>query len=307
MSIEYHNDEDVILNSEDGVSIKNLNEVMLKLIKNDNGLVLNNRISPGLWEASWLNDSTIKGYDKGSAVWLNTDTIDNIVVSREADIYRYASHFIGLRKRLDEMRNTDRSAYYQLMKRFVNGETEYSSQKLYFIGNNLNDDVQIRISRTSDNKTYPTDNDNWEDFFIRYSEDDVKTDIYGQLSSQLSSTLDVHVQDYHMNGIKEGELNRILLKDMQNVEYTDHLMSHKWYNPTLSGFDSVQYGMVKNFGNGCYKSFRSWRSGYLEHDGVIDVSNTSRTGDTIDGNIVTVGLNWDYSNGTAPSYDYIID
>jgi hypothetical protein len=85
------------------------------------------------------------------------------------------------------------------------------------------------------------------------------------------------------------------------------------YNKTsirnMSGFDSILKFVCKRYGDNNLKWFRIWKSGYLEHGGIIDI-NDVKGGDSVyygdsENKMFTVFFDWKYDeNLAAPIFDY---
>lgn len=59
------------------------------LIENDVENLPSQSSVPGIWEKTWLNDSTRHGYRKGQAVWINTEDPDEFIQARSQQFYDY--------------------------------------------------------------------------------------------------------------------------------------------------------------------------------------------------------------------------
>ena len=82
MSLRYPHFEDIKLRAGGKITLNALNTAFKKLIENDNSLIPENSILPKIWECKWFNDSNVKGYSKGEAVWVNTEPLDEFTASR---------------------------------------------------------------------------------------------------------------------------------------------------------------------------------------------------------------------------------
>lgn len=67
-----------------------MNTALGKLVKNDLALNPYNFGIPLLWECKWYNNPAVKGYSKGSAVWLNTEDVEEFIKQKHEVIYNYA-------------------------------------------------------------------------------------------------------------------------------------------------------------------------------------------------------------------------
>ena len=56
-----------------------INKLLRTFIKNDLAMTSEKQVAPTLWTCKWLNDKTIPGYSKGDAVWVNTNSVTDIL------------------------------------------------------------------------------------------------------------------------------------------------------------------------------------------------------------------------------------
>jgi hypothetical protein len=91
------------------------------------------------------------------------------------------------------------------------------------------------------------------------------------------------------------------------------MKSHYWYDKTLErGFDSVVKFARRRLTSGGSQWFRLWRSGYLEHGGIIgfdDARDPTSGIELFDQRFIRVNFNWKYESSTqsAPNFDYPTD
>lgn len=304
MALEY-TDLDQLRISE--IKTESLNQTFSKMVRNDMALLPNTGVSPGVWERKWYNDDSVAGYSEGDAVWLNTEDIDEFVKNKESDIYAYAEQNQQLKQKLDDLSSAESTSdRYSLMKKFVTGEYDPQKGCLYYLGE-LTDRVQIRISRTGNNKTLPTDDNAWYDFFEHYEDADVELSIRQQFDIARTSALADHILDYHLSGAYEAKdiSAQYLLADMSNISGEQKFNSHFWYDKTMDGFDRVKVTVSRKYSGGRVKQFKIWASGLLEHSGIVMASDPEETGDSSDGRVYTVRLDWEYGSGSnAMTYDY---
>jgi len=77
----------------------------------------------------------------------------------------------------------------------------------------------------------------------------------------------------------------------------------------MDGFDPILKFVCKKYRDNSVKWFRLWKSGFLEHGGIIDVEypqgdDTDEYGES-KGKLFTVKLDWKYDgNLVAPCYDF---
>ena len=149
---------------------------------------------------------------------------------------------------------------------------------LYCLGDLLQP-AKIRVSLSDDNTHLPTDDAWWRDFFADTSATKLAEQLESKFYELLSSYYDTHLKQYHLSGIQDwwrdqsGGASRslsseCLLKDFSNV--TDVQEYSPAPGTTDSGFDYVVYYFHKTYDDPkTCKWFRVWKSGYLEHGGVV--------------------------------------
>ena len=142
------------------ISINGLTESFHKLLENDDSLLMSLRNKPGVWEKKWYNDDSILGYQKGAAVWLNTEDVTQFINARFDEI----EHYILNSDRRGEYLSisSDPSKTFEMFKNVCNGENGY--RRLYYLGE-LTADAQVRVSMSSNNKNPPNDDTCWVDAF----------------------------------------------------------------------------------------------------------------------------------------------
>ena len=166
------------------------------------------------------------------------------------------------------------------MKDVTTGKTTGNSDNmpLYCLGDLLQP-AKIRVSLSDDNTHLPTDDAWWRDFFADTSATKLAEQLESKFYELLSSYYDTHLKQYHLSGIQDwwrdqsGGASRslsseCLLKDFSNV--TDVQEYSPAPGTTDSGFDYVVYYFHKTYDDPkTCKWFRVWKSGYLEHGGVV--------------------------------------
>ena len=98
--------------------------------------------------------------------------------------------------------------------------------------------------------------------------------------------------------------------DLANVAARQKFVNHAWYQEDMAGFDHVVLFGKRNVpGSKQCQWFRIWKSGMLEHCGIVKVSGFSHDCgiNNSDAKLYTVNLGWDYSGRTAPVYDFPVD
>lgn len=315
MALVYRNINDIELNSAEDVKTTSLNNIFNKLLDNDKSMLIQNLISPSIWECKWYSDQTIEGYQTGEAVWINTESLDNLVKAKEQDIIDYGStKDARLAKKFEELSGSGyTSERLKLCKDIVMNNYNSSYGYLYYIGD-ITQPVQIKISLVDNNKSYPTNenSEKWADFFIKQSENDERIKILSTYSDTLNSYFKQHEIEYHLSGSTyiPSELETTFLKkDLSNAKDFQLFNSHYWYKPAMYGYDNVALMHIKTHPSvkALTKWFRQWNSGYLEHGGIIDIGDRFAEDRTIDDNSIIIKLNWSYNGLTAPTYDYPLE
>ena len=90
MSLVYTELSSVEISRQDGFRIATVNTRLRNLVENDQTFFGSN-VRPDIWERRWYNDAGNKSlyYQKGDAVWLNTEPADEFVAAHAADIDMY--------------------------------------------------------------------------------------------------------------------------------------------------------------------------------------------------------------------------
>lgn len=304
---------DNFIQDSDTINTKTLDSVFEKLLQNDYQTAIGGKNIPGLWEQKWYNDRDNHElyYGLGDAVWINTESIDDLVRKRESDLYEYSAGNPLLRKQLDELKlNADMSGYYAKLKEFALGQIDKRKGPIYWIGN-LTDNAQVRISKKADNNSFPDDNNAWEDFIWNSSIEDVQLSIKLLHNELTENKLSSHNNEYHLGNTdisKQYLTDNYLFKDFSNIPLSSiqKFNSHYWYEQTSNGFDHIKIYQHKKNSNELVRWFKLWDSGYLEHGGIIDITRPVE-GDVSnsENNTYTVNLRWTYNkNNFSPSYDY---
>lgn len=309
------------------VNIKEFDDAIESMIKNDIDLIPKSNIAPSIWKCSWYNvkltDSNKSSYcyKKGDAVWVNTEDLASFTEANKSYIKLVIMNNSFLRRKYQQVQDNE-SEVQQLFQDVVSGKVSGNSQNLplFYIGN-LTDKVQIRVSLSDDNDKLPTDNAYWKDFFVNNDVSRFQNIILDRTSALISTYLEAHLKNYHLSGIFDywydefGDIKQLsdfyLLEDMSNIEkYQDFNVQN---GTTQTGFDYVVYFHQHKFSNiddKCMKWFRVWNSGKVEHGGIVKNSAESAAvmGDSIasNGKIYKVNLSWSDSNVKAPGYTYSI-
>ena len=307
------------------VNIKEFDDAMQTMIKNDCSLIPKSNISPTVWKCSWYNvnltdrNKSQYCYKKGDTVWVNTEELASFTQANYHYIKLTVMNNSYLRKKYQQIQDNE-SEVQEFFQNVVTGKITGNAKDLplFYIGN-LTDKVQIRVSLSDDNDKLPTDNAYWKDFFVNNDRNRFQQIILDRTKELLSAYLESHLKNYHLSGIFDywydqyGEIKSLsdfyLLQDMSNVgKYQDFNVQN---GTSQSGFDYVVYFHQHKFTGAddkCMKWFRVWNSGKVEHGGIVknNANNATIIGDSIvaNGKMYKVNLTWSDSNVKAPSYTY---
>lgn len=303
----------------DRVDIESIDDMMDSMVANDNKIIPSYGVTPKIWKCKWYNGAKRNLYQQGQAVWVNTEDLDEFVASHKSVILDTINNNSTLRniyKKLDG----DEDSIYNLCKDVVTGKVSGNSEglPLYYIGK-ITDKTQIRISLSNDNDKLPTDNAYWKDFFINNDKSKFQQQVFDRTTELCKQYLEQHLIDYHLSGIydfwlsSEGipsDIDDFYLKtDMSNIQHPAEYSNDP--GSKSKGIDYVLYFNDKQYDQTCWKWFRVWRSGLLEHGGIVDVRKARNLGDQLvlnDKNGKSthyqVNLNWSGASGLAPTYRY---
>lgn len=294
-----------------GFRIATINAALANLVENDRSF-FSSDCQPGVWERRWYNDTGNKSlyYKRGDAVWINTEPADQFVASHIADIDMYAQGCAQTRYKLIALSAAgDTAGIARLYRDMALGLGDFDVG-IYYLGNLL-DPVQIKVSLSDDNDRLPTDSRYWGDFFDR-SKDKAyyREQILSAAEANLSAAYDKHLIDYHLSGLADPQefYRKYLQADLTNISAWQKFVNHAWYQPDTTGFDHVVLFGKRNVpgSSGQCQWFRIWKSGMLEHGGLVKVDGSAHDcgiNDT-EARLYTVNLCWDYAGKTAPSYDF---
>lgn len=258
--------------------INQLNSQLRSLVKNDNSLLDGNSYSPTLWECKWLNDYSIQGYSRGAAVWMNTQTPYDVLNTRYNQIERYVLENSILKQMYSRIEKDDQSKINDLFIRAIQGTASKAVPAIYCLGD-ITQSVQIRVSMVDGNKAPPTDDAYWYDFYNRSDMESNMLSMMQYLDGSLLSSLAMHQEKYHPEGITEERLDslgffkRLNSSGQFNVEkvkcqdFYDHM-----YCERMLGFDYV-VKWRRDATTGTWS--RKWKSGYLEQGGIASNSGSN--------------------------------
>lgn len=242
MNLKYSID-DILIKNDQKITDKTINNSFQKLIENDFSIFSNSDMEPQIWECKWFNNPNERGYSQGDAFWLNTESIDDFVVSKNSQIYEYARNNSYLKDKIKKYEYNN-SEIHELYKNILSGyyDRKYNIKlsALFEIGN-LKEKTQIRISKIDNNKYSIFDDDYWMDFFVR--EGSIEN-----LDSVFNNILSTHIEKYHLSS-ENIDLEDYANIEMDNISKIQKLMNHtcEIHNSTRYGFDylisnEIDYG-----------------------------------------------------------------
>lgn len=313
------------------ISQQELNTAAKRMILNDGQLIPSGGVKPKIWTCGWYNQILTESnkedfcYKKGDAVWINTEDVGQFVQHNRSYIKSVVMNNSYLLAEFQKIAG-DTSAEDELFRKVATGEVTGNAAglPLYYLGSLLQP-TKIRVSLSSGNDKLPTDDGWWKDFFKNQDTTQFSDDLNAFFDQTLSAAINKHLVEYHLSGITQqwqeeyGQSKSLedfyLLKDLSNV---DHAQAYN-DNPGEDnyGFDYVVHFYKKSSFSGDSKTckwYRIWKSGYLEHGGIVknEAAQATKMGDSLayDGRFYKVNLAWGTGAGvgdTAPSYRYSLN
>ena len=305
----YYTYGDLEIGSGDTIKKADLNRRYRKLVENDVSIFPSGHI-PTVWERKWYNNDNIEGYSKGDAVWVNTESEYEFIVSRSYEIYNYARNNSLLNKSIAPLNTMDPASvavYRNIVRGFTDRTTGQVFGCLYYLGD-IEKPVQIRVCTVEHGttKTTPDDDRYWKDFFIPNvgNEDTLSSEIYDAVDLQFES----HLSGYHTDKTFSDISATYLGITLDNIppgslqRYNRGMTRPK----SITGFDYIKCSSTRIFPGGGKRWFRLWNSGYLEHGGTIMTTSPSGFETSVyEGTCLKVMLNWRTEDGmTAPVYEF---
>lgn len=244
--------------------VQQLNRVVEKLVANDVAMTVESSKAPGIWQYRWRSGQN--GYAKNEAVWINSDTTNDVIANYRDEIEDFIKNSYELRELCAKAQ--DQNEFY---RRIVEGTAVHGLSALFWTGD-VTKKAQVRMSKIDNNNTYP-DSDDWEDFF-QMDDDATSTGlILSCLSGMLDARLSAHAAEYHQN-FNQYDPDDYIEKSVSAIsgipsdgmqQYFDHT-----YTIETRGIDYVSdQRFWKDASDGKVKKwFRRWNSGYLEFGGV---------------------------------------
>lgn len=312
--VKYENIEDVGLKRDEKISLQTINKCLERMVENDNQFNSEFNCAPTIWERSWYNmqlDESVAqeyGYKRGDAVWINTEEPGEFAAMRADEIRGYVLDNDVLREKYYEI-SASQGDLVEFYKDVIQGTADGSGKQLYYLGD-ITQKVQIRVSLSSSNTELPSNDRYWKDFFPTNNEDKMRLSVMEELKSQMDSSLSSHIQNYHLGNLSSVNDIRQMYADrnLGNLVNSAYQRYSKYHSSQLNGkFDFVKTFHKKDYGQTdgvkLCKWYRLWNSGYLEHGGVVDCSDPSKTGDSFYYGRSCIRIQLDFED-SVPVYTY---
>ena len=298
------------LQKEDVIS-ERLNVILQNFAENDSYIYGKFDQIPGIWKCLWYNDPNIKGYKKGDFVWLNTESKVKFLKNNAEEIREAADINPMITKKLPVWRSNDQEVfdeYNNVLTGYIDSSKSSPMQPYAELGT-LSACVQLVISQKNNNKD-TVNKSSWKKFIV----DDFDAEVAAISASNVATSAIIqHELDYHFGQERLSastynerftkavdSLNTYANADFSNVKnmYPLNYFESGFH---CHGFDTVEMFVRKPYPDRAisgytieYQWFRKWRSGFLEHGGLLKTSNCRpEIGNTID-----IQFDWNIS-GTA--------
>ena len=304
------NSNEMTLTSSDSINAKSLNPIIDQFINNDLHVYGQYDKIPGFWKCRWYNDESIPGYSKGDFFWLNTENVMMFMQNRWREIQKYANENPFVLSNLPDWRANDEivyNQYYNVLTGYMDPTKSKPLQALYEIGD-LSAPAQLIISLKDNNKESISNKDYWKRVLVNTDED--YDNMIEMIYKTIPDVMEDHIKNYHFgNETFNPEISKTLSlyvdEDFQNIDktYAKNFIRNDEHS---KGFDIVEHFIYKPIyrsnANGVIENkwFRLWKSGYLEHGGVIDTYNhlnyklSTR---------VIIPFNWTFVDDNSKMYD----
>ncbi len=252
--------------------LSQLNAQLNSLIQNDRALLGESSTLPQIWECKWLNDPSVDGYSKGQAVWINTQTPQQILNSRYDQVLQYVEQNSILNAMYSRIDKGDQTKVNAFLTSVIDGTASKSVPPLYYLGK-LAYPIQIKVSLKNNNKLLPSNPLGWYDFYKRSTMASNKINMMSCLSGVISSSFEQHRQDYHLSSLTDEQLQQMGFVKHDNFQIssvqTQHFYDHI-YCEHMSGFDYVTNWKIVD-----QTWCREWKSGYVEQGGYVENTGLS--------------------------------
>lgn len=287
------------------------NNIFHKLLENDKYIYGSFGEIPGVWFCKWFNDDREPGYNRGDFFWLNTQDISKWMKDNSETMQEYINRNPYVSIKLPAWKSNDEEVYnlyYAALTGYKDDKMACPLSALYELGH-LSARFQLVISQKDNNKDAIDTLSSWKRFVVNTSSD--YEDIMTAIDSQVISSLAKHVQMYHFG-------NDILTDDIRNSlsDYLDDDFSNAKYawprnflinDGECEGLDVVDVYLRKPINprttNGLmeeYVWFRKWKSGFLEHGGLINITLSNYLNKST--GYVQIPFNWKLLDGSTRAY-----
>lgn len=280
------NINDFLLSEEDEINGNSLNKIFLRFLANDLKISKSFKDIPGVWFCKWYNSTkgkgSGKGYNKGDFFWLNTENVEDFIRDNNQKIRDLANVNPFVTKKLPKWKNNDSEIYeqyYNVLTGYIGEGMSKSLSPLYEIGE-ISNNFQIVVSQKDNNTDLVNELSSWKNFAVNTDAD--YENILFTINRLTLSAMQVHIDEYHLGGVSYTQKDIDILSnyaddDFSNVKfmYPKNYVANDFHT---NGLDIVDVYVRKPYSednvSGLYIEetwFRKWKSGYLEHGGIIDV------------------------------------
>ena len=293
-------ESEVTIGDSDLNSNKTYNSIIQKLLHNDLYVYGSFGEIPGVWFCSWYNDDRISGYAKGDFFWLNTEDLGKWMKDNSETIQEYANRNPYVSIKLENWRSNDEvifEQYHNALTGYLDFRMASPLSAIYEIGE-LSNRFQLIVSQKDNNKDAVDVLSSWKRFVV--NTDDDYGDILSKVDAQILSCLAQHMVDYHFGNdvltydISVG-LRNYMNEDFSNAEYA-YPQNFIANDGDTEGLDTVEVFIRKPLRPRAtpgaiqeYVWFRKWKSGFLEHGGLVDVTLSDYV---VSGNYVQIPFDW---------------
>lgn len=302
----------------DTINGKSLNRIFSILAKNDEVIAGNFKNVPGIWFCKWYDNEREKGYNKGDFFWVNTENAENFIRDNNKKIRELANKNPYVLKKLPPWKNNDSEIfdmYYNVLTGYFDDKVSKRLYPMYYLGE-ISNNFQIIVSQKDQNKDIPGTVEalsSWKHFAVNTDED--YENILFIINKYITEAINRHENTYHLPTaqITQKDIDAILSnymdEDFSNVNfpYPKNYISNDFHT---TGMDCVTAYVRKPYANRKVGKFyieetwfRKWKSGYLEHGGIIDVRNYLNDY----GDLVTIPFKWKLLDSGSKFYqlDYL--
>lgn len=315
------NDETVLSNftlGKDDIISERLNVILQNFAANDAYVYGQFDKIPGVWKCLWYNDDRISGYNKKDFFWLNTENRSRFFKNNAEQMRRMVDINPVITEKLPPWKNNDQTVF----DKYNNVLTGYfdSSMSTPFLPwaeiGTLSACTQLVVSQEDNNKHKISDKTKWKRFLV---EDDDVDDITRQTQDVVDKAISTHEMEYHFGesisagpaAIREeitnlsNSLESYVDANFGNISasYPENYLANDF---ECNGFDVVELFVEKPIPDKTLSGyvierqwFRLWRSGFLEHGGLLKTTNCLNETRTM----IEIDLDWELSSSYSKFYD----